>query len=330
MTKWLYEAGIGESRAALVEDDRIIEARIKVEGRGVGADTVTDARLVDILIAGRRGVARTASGEDILVEPLLGNWCEGGTVRIEVTREAIAEPGHPKRAKGRPAAEAPLATGPDLRARLAATNHPVEVLTPNGPDALEEAGWSETMEMAQTGIWPFTGGMLRIEPTAAATVIDVDGHLAPASIALAAAEAAARAIRCLDIAGSILIDFPSLADKRERQATAETFDSVLPPPFERTAINGFGLMQIIRPRRRASLIELIQRDRAGHAARALLRRAERSGQIGASRLVAPPPVATILEAHPEWLDRLARALGGAVTLHRDPALAMSACHVEAA
>ena len=42
-------------------------------------------------------------------------------VRIEIVREAIAEPGNPKRAKARPATDAPLRTGPDLKARIAAT-----------------------------------------------------------------------------------------------------------------------------------------------------------------------------------------------------------------
>ncbi len=152
------------------------------------------------------------------------------------------------------------------------------------------------------------------------TVIDVDGYLPPAALALAAADAAALTIRRWGIAGSIAIDFPTLGNREERIATAERFDTALPQPFERTAINGFGLMQVIRPRVRASLNEQLRADPAGHAARALLRRAERSGLIGAMTLVAAPRVADILAARPDWIERLSRHLGGSVGLRADPTL----------
>ena len=44
MAEWLYEAGIGEARAALIEDGVIIEARI--EGSGAGMDPPDGARLI--------------------------------------------------------------------------------------------------------------------------------------------------------------------------------------------------------------------------------------------------------------------------------------------
>ena len=43
MAEWLYEAGIGEARAALVEDGAIVEARIELEGLRAG--TVEEGRL---------------------------------------------------------------------------------------------------------------------------------------------------------------------------------------------------------------------------------------------------------------------------------------------
>ena len=83
---------------------------------------------------------------------------------------------------------------------------------------------------------------------------------------------AAKAIRRLDIGGSIGIDLPTAGSKASRQAAAAAIDDHLPQPFERTAVNGFGFVQIVRPRLRASLLELAQ-DRAPFEARALLRRA---------------------------------------------------------
>ncbi len=67
-----------------------------------------------------------------------------------------------------------------------------------------------------------------------------------------------------------------MAGKAPRQAAAAAIDEHLPEPFERTAVNGFGFVQIVRPRSRASLLE-IWSDRAAAEARALLRRVALSG-----------------------------------------------------
>jgi hypothetical protein len=100
----------------------------------------------------------------------------------------------------------------------------------------------------------------------------------------------------------------------------------LPPPFERTAMNGFGFVQIVRPRQRASLVELAQ-DRAAFEARALLRRAVLEG-AGARRLVVHPAVLALLEGRPAWLDALSRQIGGAVSLRAEPKLPMSGGYAE--
>jgi hypothetical protein len=158
------------------------------------------------------------------------------------------------------------------------------------------------------------------------TLIDVDGQLPPEQLAIAGARAAARTILRHGIGGSIGIDLPTLGNKSHRQAAAAEVDAVLPQPFERTAVNGFGFLQIVRPRRHASLFELAA-DRAPFEARALLRRAvfERSGAI---RIAAHPAVVAVLEARADWLDALARQVGGAVGLRANPKLPMSAGHVE--
>lgn len=330
MAEWLYESGIGEARAALVEDGEIVEALIEADTVRWRTGTVADARLVDILIPGRRGVARLEDGAEALVEPLAREWTQGGHIRIEIVRQAIAEPGNPKRAKARPATDATLQEGPDLRTRIAATSIPVADCSPHDANRLEAAGWSEMLASAQSGRVEFDGGTLLIEPTAAMTVIDVDGYALSATLAHAAATAAARAIRRFGITGSIGIDFPTLSNRDERMAVAACFDAALPQPFERTAVNGFGLMQVIPPRARASVIEQLRADPVGHAARALLRRAERSGLVGATRLVAAPSVIDIIATRPDWLDRLSRHLGGEVGLRADPTRTIWAGHEERA
>jgi len=327
---WLYEDGIGEARAALVDEGEILEAMIEAEGPGPRVGAVVDGRLTTIVVASRRGVVTLDCGSEVLVEPLPRHWTQGASVRVAITREAVPERDRAKRAKGRPAPELDCAVGPDLRARITATKLPVRTVALYEPDALEAAGWTELVENAQDGVWRFPGGELRITPTPAMTLIDVDGHLDALALATAAASAAGRAIRGFGLAGSIGIDFPTLGGKEERAAVAAAFDAALAPPFERTAVNGFGFMQIIRPRARASLIEHVLSDADGHAARALLRRIEREGRSGSITIVASPRVTAVLSAHPAWLLRLGRHLGGAVGLRSDAGIAMSGGYAEPA
>jgi hypothetical protein len=157
------------------------------------------------------------------------------------------------------------------------------------------------------------GGALRMSPTPAMTLFDVDGYPPLEPLALAAAKAVAAAIVRMDIGGSIGIDFPTITGKAARAAVDAAIDAGLPQPFDRTAMNGFGFVQIIRRRPRASLPELLRADPAAAQARALLRRIERT----------PPPVPAnhrvtarvhaALMANPDWSAALARRTG--VTPH---------------
>ena len=153
------------------------------------------------------------------------------------------------------------------------------------------------------------------------TMIDVDGWLEAAELAQVAAWASARAIRRLDLGGSIGIDFPTLGDKEARRTVDGILDEYLLKPSERTAINGFGFVQVVRPRPRASFIDLA-RDRGPFEARALLRRVT-AETPGGKRIVAHPSVIAVLEKHRAWLDVLARQVSGAVELRADASLPMS-------
>jgi len=322
LAEWLYEAGIGEDRAILVEDGEIIEAAIELPS-ALRSGAVVGARLSKILVPGRRGIAELDGGGEALVEPLPPRLTEGGAFRAEILREAIAESGRDKLAKAR-ATDAPLRPGPMLAERLGRLVEPVL----HGPDRFEEAGWSELLEQAATGEIPFPGGALRMSLTPAMTLFDVDGHLAPAELARAGAAAAARAIRRFAIGGSIGIDLPTLPARADRQAAAAAVDDALPQPFERTAVSGFGFLQIVRRRERPSIAEIVQHDPAGAAARALLRRAQRSAGQGPAVLHAASAVIDRLERRADWLEALRRQLGAEVALQAEPALAISAGHVQ--
>ena len=300
-----------------LERGEIAEARILLDGV-VRAGSVLDARLISGGSGGRNAVAKTTDCQFLLPRGAPGAP-EGAAVRIEVTREAIpgAEPW--KRPLARISDEPP-GNPPDPAAD--------DLPFPSPTDRLGAVGWNELIDEARSGVVHFPGGELAIEATRAMTLIDVDGLGSAEELAVAGAVAAARAILRLDLQGSIGIDLPTAAGKQARKRAAEAIDATLPQPFERTAVNGFGFVQIVRPRRRASLIELA-RDRAPFEARALLRRAAFEPP-GSKILAAHPSVARVLEANPDWLAQLAGQVGGSVALRADPSLAISAGHVERA
>jgi hypothetical protein len=328
MLEILVERGIGATRALVIEAGIVIEAHFERDDGGPAAGTIHVARLAKILQPGRRGVMRLGDDEG-LIEPL--PYCaEGGLLRVEVIRAAIPEAGRPRLAKlrnieGDSGREGRITAGPGLVERL----RNVGDITENsaaaiGPDLLEAVGWGETVEMARSGHVRFDGGLLTISPTPAMTVIDIDGPGDAAALAESAAVAVAVAIRRFDITGSIGVDFPTLEGKAVRARLGELLDAHLPSPFERTAINGFGFAQIVRPRLRASFIEQVRAP--GFAALELLRAATR-GPAGARSLAGPPAVIAWLAARPALVAALARAAGGEVGLRPNPGLAISSVHV---
>ncbi len=308
MPEWLYEDGIGEARAALVENDRIIAARIELpDTLRVGA--VARARLTEKL------VATLDDGREVMLDRAPNGVTLGAAFMVEIVREAIPEPGRSKRARAR-STEAPPAPGPDLLARIAASPHPVRTLRAHEPDLLEAAGWSEVLEEARTGEIAFAGGVLRMTPTPAMTLFDVDGEGAIDVLALRAATAVAAAIRRHAIGGSIGVDFPTVTGKALRQEVAAALDAALPAPFERTAVNGFGFLQIVRPRPRASLPERVRDDAVGAAARAALRLIERTPPGAPNRFRLPTSVRERIESHEDWCAAVVRRTGRAAMFDR--------------
>jgi ribonuclease G len=310
LAEWLYEAGIGEARAALVENGQVVIARIERDSDTLRPGAVTPARLTEIVTKGREGIVTLDSGEEALLAPLPSGLTQGATTLVEIVRAPLPERGRAKRARAVPAAEgAEPMPGPSLRERIAASGVPVRPLRAHEPDALEAAGWSEVLEEAQTGEIAFPGGALRLSLTPAMTLIDVDGSGPLDTLAVAAATAAARAIVRHGIGGSIGIDFPTIEGKASRQAVTAAIDAVLPQPFERTAMNGFGFVQIVRRRTRPSLPEMLRDDPVGAAVRAALRRIERVPPPGEARHYLPPAQLRLLGENPDWTSELARRTG---------------------
>lgn len=312
---WLVEAGIGEERALRYVNGRAVAARLRWPGT-LEPGLVADAVLVRRAAGEPRGQARFPNGEHALVDRLPREASEGATLRLEVTRAAAREPNRIKPAQARP-------TTLDCRAAPALADLPGASLVRRFPDGAWEDIWSEAAE-CQVG---FAGGLLHFAPTAAMTLIDIDGGLPPKDLALAAVTPLAEAIDRFALGGSIGVDFPTLTARADRKAVDDALAAALRGwSHERTAMNGFGFVQLVARSERPSLLHRVAHEPAAAAARLLLRQAEGLDGSGAIQLAAHQRL--LAEIEPEWLEELARRTGREVRLAPDQSLATTAVHAQ--
>lgn len=318
--RWLIEEGIGEHRAILLGDNGIDAARVSWPGSGLIAGEVADAKLLERLGEGRVGVVEFANGEKALCPLVPRPVSIGAPVRMRVTREAMAERGRLKLAQCR-FTENPVKPAPSL---IEALGEEADVqIVHRFPD---DADWDDLWMEAAVQQVDFYGGSLLFAETPAMTLIDIDGGPFEA-ITFNGIPALARSIARFDLAGNIGIDFPTVSDKGDRKVVDTGLEENLAHwPHERTAMNGFGFVQIIARLERPSLLHRIARNRAGAAARLLLRKAE--GLTGAGRIELSAHPAVIDKLRPEWLDELRRRMGREVVLRPDPAIAITAPHAQ--
>ncbi len=315
MAEWLIEQGIAETRALLVEGEQVLAAKVMWPGELAAGASMT-GKLTAKLKGTRRGIALLEGGTEALVDHLPPAATEGQTLDLVVTRAALAERGRLKRAQVRvagPDAPSPAASWPDGRT------------VRRFPAGL----WEDVWHAASSASLDFSGGEVLVSVTPAMTVIDVDGIGAPREVALAAVPAIARALAWFDLGGNIGIDFPTLAAKDDRRAVDEALGAVLASwPHERTAMNGFGFVQLVARLEVPSLLHRFATARLGMSARMALRRAELAAD-GTGRLV-------LLTVHPalkaklkdDWLADLARRTGREVRIAADPGLAIEAAHAQ--
>lgn len=311
--KLLRDASPGETRTVLIEDDRLVEFRIVRSRRLWAAGERHEARIVSNLGGGKALVALGAGHEALLENaPKL---TEGAKLIVEIVRAPIPEPGRWKRAVAKPAPDGATQVEPA-----------VETNVVTDKEAIEAAGFEELIDAAVTGEFPIERGVLSIERTRAMTMIDIDGSGDPLALNLAAAREIPRLLRLLDIGGQIGIDFLSLPDRKARLAVDAALADACASlgPHERTAINGFGFAQIVRPRSGPSVPEILCGITPGRLsiesrALALLRSASHSIGHGKRQLVTIPAVIDLLRQWPEEIEELRRTLGVEIELVPDSA-----------
>lgn len=313
--EWLVEEGIGEHRALLISDGEVRAARMAWPG-ALAAGQIEDALLVARAAGSRRGTLRFANGEEALVDGLPREAQEGAPLRAVITRAAIGEPSRRKRAQARPMS-GELRPAPALAEKLRDDGLKVQVVR-----RFDAGLWEDIHGEAWSGEVAFAAGSLTITPTPALTVIDIDGAALPVALALAAIPPLAAAISRLDLGGSIGIDFPTLSQRSDRRAVDQALAAALSGwPHERTAMNGFGFVQLVARLEGPSILQRIAADRPGAAARLLLRQAERVDTPGALLLTAPPHVLAAIT--PEWREELGRRTGRSLRWQPDSGLALS-------
>ena len=239
MPEWVIEVGIGEDRAALIDGDTILAARVCWR-EAWRAGAVTPARLDHRHRGTRRGAVVLPDGTIAQIDALPAGMTDGTTLTVQITRAALAEQGRFKLAQCRPTDAAPR-PAPALAKTLSGTmtetgatsGHPVRIAGALDR-SLDAAGWEDLHEQATSGVIDFAvsggnAGRLTVSPTPAMTLIDIDGPPPLLPLALGAVPAIAAMLARLDLGGSVGIDFPGL------EARAEEFTGTI------SGVTAFGI-----------------------------------------------------------------------------------------
>ncbi|MEL6878504.1 MAG: ribonuclease [Pseudomonadota bacterium] len=311
--EWLVEEGIGETRALLVEDEQVVAAKVRWPGEMV-AGSILEAKLTSKASGARRGTATSEQGQEILVDHLPASLTEGEAVTLRISRAPIAERGRLKHAQGRFVEEQ------NLSADRAAEWLPEARTVRSFPAGL----WEEVWDTASSGTIEFQSGQIMVCVTPAMTLIDVDGPDNPGRTANASVTAVGKAVRWFDLGGSIGIDFPTAHSKADRKYVDSLLGAELHDyPHERTAMNGFGFVQLVARLEGPSLLHRFATSRVGMCARMALRRAELAEGTGRTLLLTVHP-ALKAKLKDRWLDELAKRTGKEVRIETNPKLALEA------
>lgn len=349
----LFDPAPGEIRCGLIERGELAEYRIFRHNLHLAAVGMVFTARISGRAPNGKLLAHIGNGIEAIVEHAPGQP-EGSLLAAELVRMPIAEPGRWKMAVMRAlpdvqhrrmvgshhsAAAAiglflnPLLNAIDgivcrdaLAARMLGDVVGGGISAVLDASAIEEADFDGLSDQAVLGEFPIIGGMLSIERTRAMTMIDIDGGDDPLAMNLAAAREIPRLLRLLDIGGQVGIDFLALPDRKARLEVDQALAEACKPlgAHERTAMNGYGFVQIVRPRPRPSIPEILSGTTPGRLsvetqALALLRDAARAPGAGTRRLIARAAIIDWLRNAPDLLSALTSDLAYPIELIPDSA-----------
>jgi ribonuclease G len=302
MREVAFDASPGETRAVLFEGGVAVELHILREGHAIPS-TVMDAKV--IRKQANRAFLQLTSGEEAVIAPPPPEP-EGASVRVEIIRARICEPGEVKLATARLSEAEPAEIDVD-QWRTALSERADAVITAG-------ADFDDYFDIAQAGCSNLEGATIWLERTKAGLVFDVDGSGDAFAVNCAAANEIARLLRLFQIGGAAMIDFAGMENKAARLAVATVFDRASatdPRGFERTSINGYGLMQVIRAKPGPSILDTLFGTRRVSLSDetlilALLRAVSRAQGAGVRRCVTTPALKVQLEL-PRWAPLIAQA-----------------------
>lgn len=293
----------GERQAALVEDGNVVEILIQRETLWALGECGS-GRIDRKTPAGAYVIAD--DGSELLLRSKIG-VPEGAHVLFEVTREAMAEPGRnkPPEILLRDHLPDPL-PGKEVLwdARLASLGQPVT-----------KGSTAECFDLAIAGQSQLGDATVSFQRTKAGLVFDVDGIGDAFAINRIAAAEIARILRLYQVGAMVMIDFVSMESKAQRTQIAEIFDASSAEdsrPFERTAVNGYGMMQVVRARPRPSVLDHLFGTRIAALSVEtqtywLLRAVAQSSGFGPRTVTARPDVAILLQSE-RWAELRAQAM----------------------
>jgi len=349
----LIEENIGETRAAVTENGRVVELHMDrwseagtrviegelYRGRVRRVEPALTAAFVDL---GRGAEGCLPFGTSGRPKGLH----EGAALGFKVTREAYAEKGPNLALVEVEPGEAPecLEAAPILALRLARAYGDAEVVWADETQIDLEAEFEDALETraAIPG-----GGSLWIEQTRAMTTLDVDadgrkgqGHAAQlaAQLNVSAAKEAARQIRLRGLGGIIAIDFVHMRGQPDRKAVEQALRGAFKRDKAKVDIaplSQFCVGELARQRRSRTLSEILC-DTTGalsveSCALKALRRLQAeamSDRARKQRLTVSPEVHAWLEADTiGWKAALTDRIGPRFDIAPDESLARDAARV---
>ena len=309
----------------LVEDGAVLAAKLFWPG-SLNAGDIVEAKLVSKRSGSKRGVAQTGTGVEILLGNVPPDLTEGVSVQVKITRAPSAERGRLKRAIG----QVERQSRDDSLTASERSQYPmpgVGAVRTLPVGQMLDNRWDDVWHAASSGSVDFTGGSILIATTPAMTVVDIDGEGSPRELSFAAIPAIGQALRWFDSGGNIGVDFPTVEAKTDRKAIDAALDIELADwPHERTAMNGFGFVQLVARLEGPSLLHRFATSRTGMCARMAVRQAEMVQGAGATLLTVHPALKTKLK--PEWLQELQRRTGREVRIATDPSLALEGAQAQ--